>query len=76
MELKDSVRKSSRISCDALKREYRVALISVVCLVKYLLSDNLPLFFIIVFANTVKIMNNGFYSSFICRPILDLLRFM
>ena len=28
-----------------------------------------PCFFIIVFAKTVKIMNNGFYSSFICRPV-------
>ena len=26
-----------------------------------------------VFERTVKIMKNGFYNSFICRPVLELL---
>ena len=33
-------------------------------------------FFMIVMARTVKIMKNGFYSSFICLPVVELLHFM
>ena len=39
-------------------------------------SLKFTLVFMIVFARTVKIMKNGFYSSLICSHVLELLRFM
>ena len=39
------------------------------------LNENLPYLFMIVFARKVKIIDNGFFSFFIC-PVPELLRFI